>query len=340
MLVKKTFILLIFVPFILFSKDYKKYGKSEFAMGTNLAVTFFSYENKKSANKILTECFRLAGELEKKVSCKNDISTIYRLNSVKTEHITDAFTLELVKSSLFYAEITGGLFDPTLYNVIELWGFESGENKIPGKEEISIALKSAGYKNIAINNKTIVLSNGASLDLGGIAKGAIIGEIAEYLKSAGVKDFLINGGGDIVVGGLYAGQRKWRIAIANPFSQNETMGMMELTDCSIVTSGDYERYFVSDDGVRYHHIIDPRTGSPADNGVHSVTIITDSPVKADALSTALFVAGVEEGLDIIRKTTGVKAIFISGDENDMKINYSNNVSHSIRDGKYYFELKE
>ncbi|MBP7553871.1 MAG: FAD:protein FMN transferase [Spirochaetes bacterium] len=340
MLNKKTIIALIFIPFMLFSKDYKKYGKSEFAMGTNLAITFFSYDNKKNANKILAECFGLAGELEKKVSCKNDISTVYRLNTSKKEDITDLFTLELVKSSLYYAELTGGLFDPTLYNVIELWGFESGDNRIPGKEEISAALKNVGYKNVTIDNKTIALSNGASLDLGGIAKGAIIGEIAEYLKSAGVKDFLINGGGDIVVGGLYAGQRKWRIAIADPYNQNETIGMLELSDCSIVTSGDYERYFISEDGIRYHHIIDPRTGSPADNGVHSVTIIADSPVKADALSTALFVAGVEDGLDIVKKIAGVKAIFISGDKDEFKPDYSDNVSHTIRDGKYYFELKD
>ncbi|HOF00943.1 MAG TPA: FAD:protein FMN transferase [Spirochaetota bacterium] len=340
MLIKKTIFALLFISFALFSRDYKKYSKSEFAMGTNLAVTFFSYDGKKNANKILAECFRLAGDLEKKVSCKNAISTIYKLNSVKKGDVSDDFTLELLKNSLYYAELTDGLFDPALYNVIELWGFESGENKIPEIKEILAALKSSGYKNVAIDGKTIVLSNGASLDLGGIAKGAIIGKIAEYLKSVGLKDFLINGGGDIVVGGLYAGQRKWRIAIANPFNQNETVGMVELTDCSVVTSGDYERYFISEDGIRYHHIIDPRTGTPANNGVHSATVIADSPVKADALSTALFVAGVKEALELVKKTTGVKTIFISGNKEDFKLDYSDNISHTIRDGKYYFEVKE
>ncbi len=337
----------IFVPILFFcliincnTKNYKRYSKQQYSMGTVLEVTFYSY-NKKEALKILNKCFEIADELEKKVSCRLNESVIFSLNNKKELLIENDFILDLIIDSVNLSEFTHGAFDPSLYHLIDLWGFESGEYKVPDNLSIQKSLKKSGYKNIIINGNAIKLKNNVSLDLGAIAKGRIIGAISKFLKENGIKDFLINGGGDLVVKGKFEGKRLWRIAVLDPFERNKLIGVIELTDCSVVTSGDYERNFIGKDGKIYHHIIDPKTGYPADNEVHSVTVITDEPGKADALATALFVMGVKKGLDLTNKNSDINVIFITGDKENKKISVSKDVIKNKESSNYWnFILKK
>lgn len=323
-----TLIILLLSIFIACNgKKYKRFSKQSYSMNTILEITFYSY-NEKEALAILDKCFDLADDLEKRVSCTIKNSLVSNLNEKKELLIEDEFLLNLIKDSINLSNLTKGAFDPSLFNLIDLWGFDSDKYRVPDNYDIEKTLKTIGYKNIIIDGNLIKLKNGISLNFGAIAKGRIIGEISNYLKNNGIKDYLINGGGDLVVSGKFEGKRLWRIAISDPFEKNKLTGVIELTDCSIVTSGDYERNFIGDDGKLYHHILDPKTGYPANNGVHSVTVITDEPGKADALATALFVMGVKSGLDFVDEYPGIDSIFISGNKKNKEFYISKNITKS------------
>ena len=281
-------------------------------MGTVLSVTAFHTQG---GEKLLNELFQLAESYEQLFSSRREDGVIFGINKNSSGILKDDKISDLINQSLYYAVLTDGAFDPGLYRVISLWDIES-KQIIPKIEDIAFAMKESGYKNVIVNGEHLQLLHNAGLDLGAIAKGRIIGLLADFLKEKGCYDFLINAGGDLIASGLYDKKREWNIAIADPYNKNETIGFIKLSDKSIVTSGDYERYFIGDDGKRYHHIIDPVTGYPVDNGLNSVTVISDNPTEADALSTAFFVMGIDRALKLAEKLTGVEAVFIKKDEHD------------------------
>ena len=155
--------------------------------------------------------------------------------------------------------------------------------------------------------------DGVQIDLGGIAKGYTSSRIMDIYKEKGVTSGLVNLGGNAQVFGTKPDDSLWRVAVQSPDSEDEYLGVLETKDKAIITSGGYERYFEKD-GVRYHHILDPRTGYPADSGLMQVTIICDDSVIGDALSTACFVLGLDEGMNLAAKY-GVNAIFVDTDKN-------------------------
>ncbi len=302
--------ILVLFSFSNFFSPYKKYSKTEMVMGTVLTVTAFHNQD---GEKLLNELFQLAQTYEQLFSSRREDGVIFSINKNSSGIIKNDEVSDLIQKSLDYAVLTEGAFDPGLYRIISLWDIEKSNN-IPKVDDITSAMKESGYKNIIINGNHLQLLHNAGLDLGAIAKGRIIGLLADFLKEKGCNDFLINAGGDLVASGLYDKKREWNIAIADPYNKNETIGFIKLTGKSIVTSGDYERYFIGADGKRYHHIIDPATGFPVDNGLNSVTVISDSPTEADALSTAFFVMGIDKSLKLAEKLDGVEAIFIKKDE--------------------------
>ena len=264
-IINKFILVIIFFIFFILNcngKRYKKYNKQSYSMNTILEITFYSH-NEKEALKILDKCFEIANDLEKKVSCTKKNSTVSILNEKKELLINDNFLKTLIADSINLSKLTDGAFDPSLFYLINLWGFDSDVYKVPDSDKIKNELIRIGYKNIIIDGNTVKLENDISLNFGAIAKGRIIGEISNYLKKRGIKDYLINGGGDIVVSGKFEGKRLWRIAISDPFERNKLIGVIELTNCSVVTSGDYERSFTGNDGKLYHHILDPKSGYPA-----------------------------------------------------------------------------
>ena len=234
------------------------------------------------------------------------------------KYVTDDFVYDVIKRAYDIAALTGGAFEPTLGNVLQLWDF-TGKPTLPAKDDLTQALATVGYKQMRFDGQSRTVSLGeGSLDLGGIAKGAIVDCIAKYLLGKGYVNFLINGGGDIYVHGKHSGRRPWRIAVINPFDADSFVDTFPLTDTAIVTSGDYQRFFYKD-GVKYHHILDAKDGLSVNNGIHGVTVVAENAALADSLATAIFVMGTEKAKTFVDEYNGensskIKAVIITGDK--------------------------
>ena len=185
------------------------------------------------------------------------------------------------------------------------------------------------FTQIQIEDNTIpavTVPTGVQLDLGALAKGYASDKAAEILRENGIEHALINLGGSIMTIGGNPNGSPWKIGIRNPFSLDENIGVLEVTDKAVVTSGSYERFFTAEDGNTYHHIIDPATGCPAESGLVSVTVIGDSGIMCDALSTALFVMGAEKAAEYHREKGGFDMILVT-EEGEILI--TDGIDHSF-----------
>ena len=194
---------------------------------------------------------------------------------------------------------TKGAFDITIYPVMELWGFTTKNYRVPESSEIAEVLKHVSYTNEGINGHQVTLSDGASIDLGGIAKGYTSSRVIQIMKDCGIEHAIVNLGGNVQVLGRKSDGSDWRVAIQNPDSESSYLGVLSTADKAVITSGGYERYF-EQDGQVYHHIIDPQTGYPSESDLTSVTIVCSDGTTADALSTALFVMGLDGAKELYR----------------------------------------
>lgn len=251
---------------------------------------------------------------------KNDseISKINNANGQAVEVSDD--TISLLKTAIHYGDISNGKFDITISPVSSLWDFQSEDPEIPDATDIQSALTHVNYKNIQINGNQVSLTDSeAAIDLGGIAKGYIADQLKDYLESQGVEHAMINLGGNVLAIGKKPDGSDYNIGIQKPFdTTGDPITSVKIADQSVVTSGDYQRYFKKN-GKIYHHILNPSTGYPYDNGLSSVTIITDSSVNADALSTTCFALGLDDGMKLVNSTDHVEAVFITSDD---KLHYS------------------
>jgi thiamine biosynthesis lipoprotein len=223
---------------------------------------------------------------------------------------------KVIQASLAYSRLMDGAFDVSIGPLVKLWGIGlGGTGRVPPQPEIEKARALVDYRRIELDPaaSTVRLRDpGMSLDLGGIAKGYAADEAAAILRDGGVKSAIIDLGGNILVIGSRPGGGKWRIGIQDPDKQRgEYLGIVDVSDATVVTSGVYERYFIKD-GVRYHHILDPKTGAPARTGLLSTTVVTRQSMEADALAK-IFVLGVERGMALVKSLPGVQAIFVTED---------------------------
>ncbi len=277
---------------------------SGFALDTYVNIEV--YEGRAAADLL-----GLIDEHEKLLSKSITDSDIARVNSADGGAVkVSAETLKLLRDCAYYYEISDGRIDPTIGSLSTLWDFKEAD-KVPSDEEIKEALKHVGFDKIVIEGDTVRLKDpGTRLDLGFIAKGYIAGCIADETQDA-----LINLGGNIVVKGKKPGNKPFRIGIEKPFGGGAALLVFEVQgDVSVVTSGIDQRGFECG-GRWYHHILDAKTGYPADNELLSVSILCADPETADALSTTCFVLGREEGSKLIENTEGAEALFIDKDMN-------------------------
>ncbi|MBE5781559.1 MAG: FAD:protein FMN transferase [Clostridiales bacterium] len=281
--------------------------ESHFAMDTYMELTIFQ-GGEDGAEQA---CFDLMDAYDDALSITNRLGDVGRINEKGTAQVS-ADTVSLIHTALEMARITKGAFDPTLLPLKELWNIaeRTEEDPLPKAAEIASVKAFTGYEGVSVAGETVTLQEGMGLDLGAIAKGYVADRCAELLLKKGVKEAIINMGGNVRL----VGQREFNVGVIDPRGQNGTLLLtMALSDCSIVTSGDYER-FVEVNGVRYHHILDPETGSPAQSGLCSVTVIGKDGAMCDALSTAFFVLGVEDSMKIIKEhRLPVETIFASED---------------------------
>ncbi|NLL43780.1 MAG: FAD:protein FMN transferase [Firmicutes bacterium] len=266
----------------------------------------------RDSEELIEEVFAVMENLEGMLSRFIDGSDVANINERAGQWVkASPITLEVIELGLELGERTGGVFDITVGAVLDLWGFGSGRYHVPSEEEIASALDTVDYTKVEVDRSQsmVRIPEGTVLDLGGIAKGYIIDAGTQVLRDANVERSIVNAGGDISVIGRRPDSLPWRVGVQNPEKPSQIRWILPLDDESVVTSGDYQRYFTHD-GVRYHHIIDPRTGLPA-RELTSVTIVGKDAATCDALSTAVFVLGWKEGRALIESLPDVEAIIVS-----------------------------
>lgn len=273
-------------------------------------MTFTVYGDK--ADEAISAAKERISALEKLWSPTDPESEIFRINHRTESTVTlSAETSGLLRTMLDVSEMTGGALDPTLFPLEKEWGFISGEYRVPGKERIAALLENTGYENITLDGDRLTLPDGFELDVGAAAKGKAADIIADCFSGIGVKSAVIDLGGNILTVGEKPDGGKWSIGIRSPYGDG-TSGTVKCVGRSVVTSGNYERFFV-EDGKRYHHILDPKTGFPAENGIISMTVIGAESVICDSLSTALFVMGTDKACAFLAGNDDTDAVFVTSD---------------------------
>ena len=279
-----------------------------FAMDTIISIKAYGQRSNEAVNaaadrlKELEECFSVTDE-------NSDIGIV---NTLGTANVSDD-TAYVVSEALNVCESTDGALDITIYPVLREWGFTTGNMHVPTDEAVRSALEKTGYEDITVSGNTVTLPEGYMLDLGSCAKGYAGDEMLAVMSELGATSALVNLGGNVQALGSKPDGSEWSVGIANPFSPNELLGVLQIHDKSVITSGGYQRYFTDDDGDVYIHILDPHTGYPADSGLVSVTVIGDRGIMCDALSTALFVMGKERAVGYWREKGGFDMVLVTGD---------------------------
>lgn len=264
---------------------------------------------------LLDHCMDLCRDFEQKFSRTVKTSEIYQINHASGSAVTVSDeTVELIQKGLYYSELSDGAFDITIAPLSELWDFQNNEGTVPSEKDIETARSHVDYRNVQIDGNTVTLTDPqAAIDLGGIAKGYISDKLKAYLESEGVEHAIINLGGNVLTLGGKPNGEPFKIGIQKPFDDSGIpITSVTASDLSIVSSGNYERYFEAD-GKIYHHILNPKTGMPYDNNLYGVTILSKTSVDGDALSTVCYSLGLEKGMELIRSLDDVEALFITDD---------------------------
>ncbi|GBF34345.1 hypothetical protein DCCM_3457 [Desulfocucumis palustris] len=286
-----------------------------FYMGTVVTVKAYGPKAQRAAD----EAMKRIRDLQDKMTIQAPDGEIQRLNASAGNGAyvpLSSDSIHVLKTALKYARLSRGSFDVTIGPLVQAWGISTQNPQVPSLTEIERIKKMINYQDLEINEKenTARLKNtGQMVDLGGIAKGYAGDEVVKIFKAYGIESAFVNLGGNVVALGGKPDGSSWNVGIQDPGAQDGgCTGVLKIKDRAVVTSGDYERYFEKD-GLRYHHILDPKTGYPSKSGLSSVTIVTEKSMDADALSTAAFVLGLAEGLELVQSLEGVEAIFITGD---------------------------
>lgn len=266
-----------------------------------------------NAEIAVKESMKRIEEIEDLMSKTIELSDIYKLNNnPNTEIKINEQTLSVLIKAKEYAKITEGDFDPTIGALVELWGIGSENASVPAQSDIEETLSNIGYQYLKLyKNSAEITRSHVKLDLGGIAKGYAAEEVKKVVQKYEIKHAFVNLGGNVLVIGDKVDGSPWKIGIQDPREgRGNVMAIIDAVDLTIVTSGNYERYF-EEDGKLYHHIIDPKTGYPAENNLLSVSIISKNSFDADALSTAVYVMGLERGMQFIEKMENIDVMFIT-----------------------------
>lgn len=296
------------------TKTAEPLSRSELLMGTVVNVSLYDSDNEEILNKV----FDKVKELESILSINENGTLVDKINDeagINPVKVDD-YTYTVVKKGIEYSKLSNGLFDISVGPIVKLWSIGLPEAKVPTQEEINEKLPLIGYSDIELNDtdETIYLKRkGMMIDLGGIAKGYTADVISDLLTEEGVKSAIINLGGNVYAHGKKPNGSDWKIGIQNPFTERGgIIGTITTNNKSIVTSGIYERY-IEKDGVKYHHILSPKTGYPYENEIAGITIVSDKSIDGDALSTSVFAMGVEEGMKFVNSIDSIDAIFITKD---------------------------
>ncbi len=288
--------------------------RAALAMGSELRLTAWTSDEPTAVDAFAT-VFAEFDRLDRLMSVWKPESDIVRLNAAAGRHAVPVSpeVMKALQAARQIGDWTGGKFDVTFGALSDLWKFDHDQDdRIPDRDEVKRRLPLVNYRALVIDDKagTAFLTRpGMRAHLGGIGKGFAVQRGVAILRQNGLRNFLIQAGGDLYVGGRH-GDRPWRLGINDPRGAGgQSFGTVELADATFSTSGDYERFFMKD-GVRYHHILDPDTGEPA-RRCRSVTIVAADPLLADGLSTGVFIAGPEAGMALIERLPDVEGVIVT-----------------------------
>lgn len=273
--------------------------QQRYVMGSLCTITAFG--PKAAVEQAFEEVRRWDGILS---NYKED-SELSRLNREGTSHPSADFA-DFLRECRRYSDLSEGAFDVTVAPLVKLWGFFDREYRVPSRSELEATLRKVGRERVVFENGSVRLEAGTELDPGAIGKGYAVDRAVDVLKKAGVQSAFVDFGSSVFALGTPPGREGWHVAIRDPFEKDRVLGTLDLRDASVSTSGGYEKFFEID-GKKYGHILDPRTGMPAE-GVASVSVLASTATASDALATAIFVGGLE-----IAEKAGVQAFFVSSD---------------------------
>ena len=321
MIISVIIIAIIVAVILIFIFATGKYEKPEvkrnsYSLGT--IINLRAYGNK--AQKAIDEAIEKLNDIDDKMSAFKEHSEISKINSkagTSSEEIVSKDTYFVVKNAVEYSEILEGTFDPTIRPLVKLWSIGTKEEIIPEKLKLEEIRKLVNYRDVLLNenkNSIMLKQKQQALDVGGIAKGFAADEVRDIFYKHNIKSALIDLGGNIFALGSKEDGTPWRVGIQNPFKpRGEYVGILSVKNKSVVTSGNYEKYFMKD-GQRFHHIIDPKTGYPSQSRIISATIISDNSIDGDGLSTGIYILGIDKATKIIEAIDGIEAIFITEDK--------------------------
>ncbi|MFA6857862.1 MAG: FAD:protein FMN transferase [Treponema sp.] len=278
---------------------------TEMVMGTVCTVNAYS----DGTEKLYKELFTRLYTIENDFSVNIGTSEVSAVNAAAGQHAVavSAGVFYVIRTALNYAALTSGAFDPTVGPLVKIWGINTDHARVPSKQEISTALGLINWHDVLLTQNadgsgTVMLRRpGMALDLGGIVKGYAADELTTILRTRNVKRAVIDLGGNIYVFGKKKDGSLWKVGVKDPSDPEGNPALIiSLANSTVVTSGVYERFFIQN-GIRYHHILDTKTGYPARTGLLSSTIICESSIAADALSTGVFVLGEEKGMALLQK---------------------------------------
>lgn len=283
----------------------KPLKRTEMIMGTLVEITAIP-----ANEKAIKEAFNEMRRMDALMNIYKEESEVSILNREGKIRVSKE-TLEVIKKSIEFSKLTGGAFDITCGPLVNLWKRANKKKKLPTAEQIKEAVSLVGYKKLALEGSWIRFKEkGMQIDLGGIAKGYAVDKAIEALKKNGVKQALVNAGGDLYALGKASQGEKWRIGIQHPRQEGKILTIIKVKDEAVATSGDYQRYFMLK-GKRFAHIVNPMTGWTVQDVPMSVTIIAPDATSADALATGVFVLGPEKGMKLIESLSGIEGMIVS-----------------------------
>ena len=311
-------------------KSKEPIEESVFALDTFVTIRIYD----PTKQKALDGAIKMCNDFEDVFSSDKEGAQLYELNhrdpSEQVVKVSDDLA-SCIQTALEYCKKSDGAFDITVQPLRKYWDFKSDDPELPRKEDVDKDLAKVDYKKVHVNGNEIHFdSPDTQIDLGAIAKGYIADRLKDYLEKEGVHSAIINLGGNVLCIGKKPDGSDFTIGLQRPFAdRQETIGAVKVSDLSVVSSGVYERHFIID-GKNYHHILDPKTGFPYDNGIVQVSIITKKSVDADALSTVCFSLGVDKGIALVNQIPDTYAIYVM---DDYSMRYSDGAEKLIQEDR-------
>lgn len=278
-----------------------------FAMDTIMDLTVYA----KEPEPILTQAQQMIFQYEQLFSVNIERSDVAKLNQGQGQPVqVSGETYELIQKSIDVSERTEGLFDISIYPLVRAWGFTTQENRVPAEAERKSILGRVDYRKIQLGkNDTVTIPKGMQIDLGGIAKGYLSQKLIEMFRQSDAVAGVVSLGGNVQTYGKKPDGSPFTVGITDPKDGTSVFGTMQIGEKAVVTSGAYQRYFEKD-GKTYHHLMDKRTGAPAESDLKSVTVISEDGTSADSLATALFVMGKKKAIQFEKENKDIQLILI------------------------------